>query len=334
MAFTTRIPTHVIDLQAPAELRWKPAVKGRKRLLRRLLRKALVATDDALGDWRILRGGAARGLGAAYAVSGGLYRDELAFFGAAANVPARDVLWANCGYELSAFVENVAPGCTSGIVDTADGPCLVRAMDWCLDGLLGDASCWLEFEDEGRDFVVLGVPGLVGALQGMVPGEWAVALNYAPASERPGFDFGPVFLLRHALETCDTYGEAVELLRDSRLSAPAFFVVAGAKTGQGCIIERTRRDASVRRLKDGVATVANHHVVRRLRSRNRWAADLDWSEHRRDELDDRLRELPSGSSLRQILRCTMGSPITWEATEQRVAFRPRTGERIASVRCV
>jgi hypothetical protein len=42
-----------------------------------------------------------------------------------------------------------------------------------------------------REFVTVGVPGLVGALSGMVPGAYSVTINYALPTFMPGFAFSP-----------------------------------------------------------------------------------------------------------------------------------------------
>ena len=48
----------------------------------------------------------------------------------------------------------------------------------------------------------------------------------------------PSHLLRLVCETCATYPDAKRLLSEAPLSLPAFFIVAGATPGEGCVIER------------------------------------------------------------------------------------------------
>jgi hypothetical protein len=337
MPFRTVTTSHEVDLDLPADERWLHVTAGRRPLLRRLLRRALqdarAVFDYAPPATRALELATKAGLRAGYRIFGGRYADEMAFFADAAGVSIGDVLLANCSYELLSLVESSPFGCTSGIAThVVGGPVLVRSMDWGLNGLLGDASSWHEFREGGRTFVTLGVPGLVGVLQGMVPGAWAACLNYAPAAELPGFDFGPVFLLRHALETCDTYHDALRLLRDEPLSAAAFFTLVGTTPVEACVIERRRRDAAVRRPRCTAIAAANDHVVARLRSWNDADYEAD-STRRRAAIAWSLQDLSASSDIRQCLRAANGRPVTNELTEQRVAFQPATGERAASVRC-
>ena len=85
---------------------------------------------------------------------------------------------------------------------------------------------------------------------------------------RPGFDFGPLFLLREVLETCDDYTEAVQMLMDMPLSSNVFFSVCGVRPGQACVIERTRKEAGVRRFRGRPLCQANHYGCRKFAARN------------------------------------------------------------------
>lgn len=61
-------------------------------------------------------------------------------------------------------------------------------------------------------------------LSGMVPGGYSATIDYAPPTFMPGFDFGPLFLLRHVFETCDTYDDACYTLSHTKLSANVLFI--------------------------------------------------------------------------------------------------------------
>src|SRR5262249_40081670 len=61
-------------------------------------------------------------------------------------------------------------------------------------------------------------------------------------------------LLRHAFDTCASFDDAVALLSTAPLARPTLFSLIGAAPGQACLIERTQRDANIRR---GADTVAN-----------------------------------------------------------------------------
>ena len=99
-------------------------------------------------------------------------------------------------------------GCTAG-VRWLDGLGMVhlRTLDWPL-ATMGQATRFFRFQRGAREFVSVGVPGQVGVLSGMLPGGYSVTINWAPPIGRPSFDFGPTFLLRDTLETCDRYDDA------------------------------------------------------------------------------------------------------------------------------
>ncbi|GAB6054593.1 hypothetical protein JCM17960_34130 [Magnetospira thiophila] len=155
----------------------------------------------------------------------------------------------------------------------AETPRLVRTLDWQFDGL-GRAAMVLRQHGPAGDFLNITWPGFVGVLTAMAPGRFAVAINQPPMTRRWGpkwIDWGlnrlawrhrlalpPSHLLRQVCETCATYDEALEVLRDTELCLPVFYTLVGAAVGQGCVIERTEDAAAVRAYP---AVVANDWVA-------------------------------------------------------------------------
>jgi hypothetical protein len=72
--------------------------------------------------------------------------------------------------------------------------------------------------------------------------------------------------MRLVCETCTTYAEAKQLLSEAPLCLHAFFIVAGATQGEGCVIERAPTCAAIREMP---AAAANHWVGLVLRGRAR-----------------------------------------------------------------
>jgi hypothetical protein len=120
-------------------------------------------------------------------------------------------------------------GCSAG-VRWIDGLGLVRVrcLDWPL-AAMGGATRLFRFRRGAREFVSVGVPGHVGMLSGMLPHAYSATINWAPPVAFPCFDFGPTFLLRHCLETCDSYDAAVRTLTETRLSTSVFFAVCAPR---------------------------------------------------------------------------------------------------------
>jgi hypothetical protein len=160
--------------------------------------------------------------------------------------------------------------CTSGIAADADGAMVMRrTLDWPAHGLGcnlvvarrdGPAGPWLDAT----------WPGFVGVFTALAPGRFAAAINQAPLRRRTGLlpadwlidrvrvgrstDLPPCHLLREVFETCRDYAEARNLLTTAPLCLPALFILAGARAGEGCIIERTEDAAAV---VDAPAAIAN-----------------------------------------------------------------------------
>ncbi|MBV9828278.1 MAG: hypothetical protein JO001_21815 [Alphaproteobacteria bacterium] len=67
----------------------------------------------------------------------------------------------------------------------------------------------------------------------------------------------PSHLLRHVFETCATYLDAKHRLATTPMALPAFFILAGTRPGEGCVIERTEDAAIIREMP---AAIANHWV--------------------------------------------------------------------------
>jgi hypothetical protein len=160
--------------------------------------------------------------------------------------------------------------CTAGVAsDAAGNTVLRRTLDWPFHGLgrntvvarrHGVAGPWLDIT----------WPGFVGVFTALAPGRFAAAINQAPLRRRTGLmaadwlidrvrvgrstDLPPCHLLREVFETCRDYAEARNLLTTSPICLPALFILAGAKPGEGCIIERTEGAAAI---VDAPASIAN-----------------------------------------------------------------------------
>uniref|UniRef100_A0A674EG59 Acid ceramidase n=1 Tax=Salmo trutta TaxID=8032 RepID=A0A674EG59_SALTR len=93
--------------------------------------------------------------------------------------------------------------------------------------------------------------GYVGMLTGIKPHAFTLTMN-----ERFSLDGGYIgivewilghrdgmwmsFLTRSVLENATSYEEAKRLLAQTKLLAPAYFILGGNQTGQGCVITRSR----------------------------------------------------------------------------------------------
>ena len=280
----------------------------------------------------LLRWGFAR----LYQASGGLYRGEIESWANGLGVSAGTATLLNCAYELSHLRWPKIFGCTAGVCCVEGvGLVHVRSLDWPLP-TMGPATRLFRYRQGTREFVSVGVPGQVGVLSGMLPFGYSVTINWAPPAAFPSFDFGPTFLLRDVLETCDTYDEAVQRLTETRLSTSVFFTVCGIELGQACVIERTQRESRrVRPMLGSVLTQANHHDAARFATNNDELSEIEGSDEvfslagstaRQQLLASALSDGGAARSLDVAAKCLNIAPVLNDDTCQQMVFCPRTGE--------
>ena len=336
--YTSVTRTYIIDLEKGEADRWAHVIHKEHEAACALVDEAL----ESVGPLpRVLMRLAGPLFGSLYKVSGGRYVGEARSWAKALGRSAGEALLVNCTYELTHAGEyygslwpGAAFGCTAGIRWVPGlGMVHIRSMDWPLTSI-GPGTRIFRFQEGEREFVSVGIVGFLGVLSGMLPGAYSVTINWAPPVRRPGFDFGPAFLLREVLETCDTYEEAVYELKHTPLASSVFFTVCGAKKGQACVIERTRDDASVRSFRGPVLIQANHHVSRRfsdnndaIREEDEDGASLFYSSFERAEtLEQELKDAGAARTLEEVALCLDADPVCNEDSHQQMAFCPRSGE--------
>ena len=325
MFSTTDVPTYVIDLGNAEAKRWAEVIAREKVVAGRLIEEANAAFERVpeLLRWVFAR---------LYQAFGGLYRGEIESWAQALGVSLGTATILNCAYELSHLRWPRLFGCTAGVrwVDGL-GMVHVRNLDWPL-ATIGPATRLFRFRRGVREFVSVGVPGQVSVLSGMLPGAYAVTINWAPPGPMPTFDFGPAFLLRNTLETCDSYASAVEALRGTPLSTSVFFTVCGTEPEQACVIERTQRDAALREMAGSALTQANHHVAARFVGNNKVLREVEEqgfhedSGRRAEALGRALAEAGAVGALDEVGGILNVRPVFNCYTVQRMAFCPRTGD--------
>jgi hypothetical protein len=179
-------------------------------------------------------------------------------------------------------------GCTA-LARDADAPWLVRTLDWPLPGL-GHHVEVAHMAGPAGDFYSVTWPGFVGALTGMAPGRFAASVNQAPLwrrTRRPVlrlYDIAanaaatwrlphipPDQLLRLAFETCDGFDAARRLLETTPIARPVIYTLAGCRSGERCVIERTE-DSYQTRFTD--TSAANDWLTPREPWEARVAGDL------------------------------------------------------------
>jgi hypothetical protein len=323
----TSIPSYLIDLKRAEASRWEEVIAAERPVAGALVAEAEAELERVPGVLRWV-------FACLYRASGGLYRGEMQAWADALGVSPGTITMLNCAYELSHFRLPKLFGCTAG-VRWVEGLGLVhvRNLDWPLASMAA-ATRLFHFRRGTREFVAVGVPGQVGVLSGMLPGAYSVTINWAPPASQPTFAFGPAFLLRDTLETCDGYDRAVALLKRTCLASSVFFTVCGTEQGQACVIERTKREAVVRQMTGPTLVQANHHSAERFRRYNESLRELEEGEDepffddsgkRSAALDRALADLPSSCTLDEVAGSLTAAPVLNQYTCQQMVFCPRAG---------
>jgi hypothetical protein len=174
-------------------------------------------------------------------------------------------------------------GCTALAREEAGTPWLARTLDWPFPGL-GRHVEIARMRGPAGAFDTVTWPGFVGALTASAPGRFAACINQAPLRRRTRHpwlrlcDIGlnalaagrvrfipPDHLLREVFETCGSFAEARRRLESTPVARPVIYTLAGCRSGERCVIERTEQSFESRDQDTGAANDW-------LRSRPAWEA--------------------------------------------------------------
>uniref|UniRef100_A0A8C3WSK3 Acid ceramidase n=1 Tax=Catagonus wagneri TaxID=51154 RepID=A0A8C3WSK3_9CETA len=126
---------------------------------------------------------------------------------------------------------------------------------WVITEQLKPLTVNLDFRRNNRTvFKVASFAGYVGVLTGFKPGLFSLTLN-----ERFSSNGGYVgilewiwgkkdakwigFIIRSVLENSTSYEEAKNILTKTKILAPAYFILGGNMSGEGCVITRDRKQS-------------------------------------------------------------------------------------------
>jgi hypothetical protein len=207
---------------------------------------------------------------------------ELDGVAAVLGAPRAEVLLANLAYDLAAVARLEGPGCSTLVADGRPGPLHARNLDWRFPGELLRRHLHA-FSVRGAPagpYVLIGWPGLVGALTAVAPGRFSVSVNFVRLrGEHVGRLVArlargalPVpWAVRDALDHARNYDEAVARLSAAPLLAPAILAIAGATRGEGCVVERSASGFAIRPLdleSRGAVCATNHYLAPGLAGRS------------------------------------------------------------------
>ncbi|NXA46562.1 ASAH1 ceramidase, partial [Nothocercus julius] len=128
----------------------------------------------------------------------------------------------------------------------------VKNSSWTVTQELKPTVVVLDFQRNNKTvFKSTNFAGYIGMVSGVKPDTFTLTMN-----ERFSLDGGYIgilewflgrrdgmwmgFLTRSVLENATSYEDAKEKLTKTRLLAPAYFILGGKKSGEGCVITRSR----------------------------------------------------------------------------------------------
>ncbi|XP_020788610.1 acid ceramidase [Boleophthalmus pectinirostris] len=256
--FRSTVSWYTIDLDLPPHKRWTSVIKDKKKDL-----------DDMIQ--------AVRDLAKAFVPSGRLielvdislplmlntlpnpFRDEIKGIASDSGIPLGEITLFNIFYEVFTV-------CTSVVAEDSKGNLLhgrnldfglfmgwdLKNKSWIMSEKLKPLVVNLDFRRNNKTvFKSTNFAGYVGMLTGIRPHLFSLTMN-----ERFSLDGGYIgilewilgqrdgmwmsFLTRSVLENATSYENARSLLAQTKLLAPAYFILGGNQSGQGCIITRSR----------------------------------------------------------------------------------------------
>ncbi|KAF6719610.1 Acid ceramidase [Oryzias melastigma] len=256
--FRGAVRWYTVDLDLPPSKRWAPVITERKNDLVNMIQ-------------------AIRDLANAFVPSGRLielvdialplmvdtlpspFNEEIKGIADVSGVPLGEVVLFNIFYEVFTV-------CTSVVAEDSKGNLFharnldfglflgwdVKNKSWTISEKLKPLVVNLDFKKNNKTvFKSTNFAGYVGMLTGIKPHMFTLTMN-----ERFSLDGGYIgilewilgqrdgmwmsFLTRTVLEKATSYEEAKSLLVQTKMLAPAYFILGGNQTGQGCIITRSR----------------------------------------------------------------------------------------------
>jgi hypothetical protein len=149
----------------------------------------------------------------------------------------RDVMLANLSYDLTL----TKLSCSTVALPTPSGPVVARNMDWWPEDLLAQASYLVRYRHGAElRFANAGWPGAIGVVTGLSGRGFALVLNAVTCPEGIRKTGYPVLLhLRRVLEDARDFDQALTMLSEQTLAAPALLTLVGTKNEQRVVIERT-----------------------------------------------------------------------------------------------
>ncbi|XP_076148528.1 N-acylsphingosine amidohydrolase (acid ceramidase) 1a [Alosa pseudoharengus] len=259
--FKGSVQWYTVNLDEPPVTRWDGVIKEKKNELVAMIQAIKVLANSLVPSGKLID-----------LVDNGLplmlgsmpypFNEEIQGISTASGVPLGEVILFNIFYEVFTVCTSVVAEDTHGNLyhgRNLDFGLLMgwnhKNHSWALTDKLKPLAVNIDFKRNNVTvFKSTNFAGYVGILTGVRPKLFTLTMN-----ERFNFDGGYVgilewilgnrdgmwmgFLTRSVLENATSYEDAKKQLTLTKLLAPAYFILGGNQTGQGCVITRTRVNA-------------------------------------------------------------------------------------------
>lgn len=232
-------PKFRINLDDPAELRWKEVILAKKDQIQQFnyavlhglnIPSFLINFIDFFADKLYNRHE---------------FLSEIRGIAEYSEIPFAEVFVLNFVYEIFAF-------CTSIISQDTNGNIIHgRNLDYGLSQYFANLTVHLEFyKNNSLLFKADSMAGFTGVLTGLKDKAFGVSLNQRNKKDIWEVIYELVvnrvytvpFFMRIVLENANNYTEAVELFKKEQFAGPCYLIVSGVEKNEGVIIERNRKD--------------------------------------------------------------------------------------------
>ncbi|XP_074848979.1 acid ceramidase [Carettochelys insculpta] len=257
--FKGTVPTHIINLDLPPSRRWDKLMSAKKEELKNVIRSIKYMADAFFPSGRLIEFVDTKLVWLTSTLPYP-FNEELRGIAEASGIPLGEIVLFNVFYEIFTV-------CTSIVAEDKTGKLYhARNLDfglflgwnitnssWIITQALKPVVVTLDVQRNNKTvFKSTNFAGYVGIVSGIKPGVFTLTMN-----ERFSLDGGYIgifewiigrrdgmwmgFLTRTVLENGTSYQEAKDQLVKTRLLAPAYFILGGNKTGEGCVITRSRQ---------------------------------------------------------------------------------------------
>ncbi|PAA81828.1 hypothetical protein BOX15_Mlig012925g5, partial [Macrostomum lignano] len=270
------------------------------------------------------------------------FRDEIVGIANMTGIPLGEVTLYNIFYEIFTVCTSIVAEDQKGVLYHA------RNLDfglflgwdlanstWLITEYLRPAIVNIRFKKSGQTvFMSTNFAGYVGILTALKPGRFSLTMN-----ERFNADGGYIgviewilgkrdavwmgFLTRSVMETADSYAQAKQMLTGTKMLAPAYFILGGNSTMQGCIITRSR-DAAIDVWERSAA--ANHTWYLLQTNYDHWKPPFVLDDRRTPGNKCMMAKGQASMGFKEIFNVLSSIPVLNKLTTYTALMRVDTGE--------